>query len=83
MLYMAAARFERFYNFEGLRRFKSKFVPSWWESEYVLVPRGVTVSPRVAYALVRAVLPGGVAQLITRQIARSFTAKREGELEIE
>src|SRR2546423_438290 len=72
MLHMAAARLERFYNFEGLRRFKSKFVRSWWESEYVLVPRGVMVPSRVTYAIIRAVLPGGVAQLITRQITRSL-----------
>ncbi len=33
MIQKAAKRLERFYNFEGLRRFKAKFVPSWWESE--------------------------------------------------
>jgi phosphatidylglycerol lysyltransferase len=79
MLQMGAARLERFYNFEGLRRFKSKFVPSWWESEYVLVPHGVTVPPLVTYAFVRAIVPGGVAQLITRQIARTLKVKVERE----
>jgi phosphatidylglycerol lysyltransferase len=59
-----------FYNFEGLRRFKGKFVPSWWESEYALVQRGVTVPPRVGHAIVRALVPGGLTQLLTRQALR-------------
>ena len=75
MLYLAAARLERFYNFEGLRRFKSKFAPSWWESEYVLAPRGVMAPPRVTYAIIRAIVPGGVAQLLTRQLARTLKSK--------
>jgi len=75
MIYMTASRLGRFYNFEGLRRFKSKFVPSWWESEYVLVPHGATVPPRVTYAIIRAILPGGIAQLITRQIARTLQVR--------
>jgi phosphatidylglycerol lysyltransferase len=83
MLPRAAARLERFYNFEGLRRFKSKFVPSWWESEYVLVPRGVMVPPRVTYAIIRAVVPGGIAQLITRQIKRTFKIRRDDKLQVE
>jgi phosphatidylglycerol lysyltransferase len=75
MLCIAASRLERFYNFEGLRRFKSKFAPSWWESEYVLVPRGVMVPPRVTYAIIRAIVPGGIPQLITRQLARTLNKK--------
>jgi hypothetical protein len=59
-----------FYNFEGLRRFKGKFVPSWWESEYALHQRGVTIPPRVGHALVRAIVPGGLTQLLTRQALR-------------
>jgi phosphatidylglycerol lysyltransferase len=72
----AAARLTRFYNFDGLRRFKAKFVPTWWESEYVLVPHGATVPPRVAYAILRAIAPGGLAQLLTRQVAISLRARR-------
>ncbi|MEA2173782.1 MAG: hypothetical protein QOD00_1374 [Blastocatellia bacterium] len=83
MLHVVAERLERFYNFEGLRRFKSKFVPSWWESEYVLVPRGVTVPSRVTYAFIRAIVPGGVAQLITRQITRALKVKPDEQLEVE
>lgn len=83
MLHLAATRLENFYNFEGLRRFKSKFAPSWWESEYVLVPRGVTVPPRVTYAFTRAIMPGGLAQLITRQIVRKLKIRRDEDLKIE
>jgi hypothetical protein len=59
-----------------LRRFKGKFVPSWWESEYVLSQRGVTIPPRVGHAIVRALVPGGVAQLLTRQALRVIRMER-------
>jgi phosphatidylglycerol lysyltransferase len=67
---IASDRLSGFYNFEGLRRFKGKFVPSWWESEYVLGQRGVTMPPRVAYAIIRALVPGGLTQLLTRRALR-------------
>jgi phosphatidylglycerol lysyltransferase len=67
---VASRRLGGFYNFEGLRRFKGKFVPSWWESEYALGQRGVTMPPRVGHAIVRALVPGGLAQLLTRQALR-------------
>jgi lysylphosphatidylglycerol synthetase-like protein (DUF2156 family) len=69
-LKMTAARLGSFYNFAGLRRFKAKFVPSFWESEYVLVPRGMTIPPRVAYAFIRAIAPGGIMRLLTRKLIR-------------
>ena len=65
-------RFSTFYNFEGLRTFKSKFVPSWWESEYALVPKGSMMPPRVAHAILRAMVPGGIKQLLTRKALRSI-----------
>ncbi|HST52908.1 MAG TPA: DUF2156 domain-containing protein [Pyrinomonadaceae bacterium] len=71
-LKLASKRLGAFYNFEGLRRFKAKFVPTHWESEYILGPRGVTIPPRVAYAVMRAIAPGGVPQLLTRQAARTL-----------
>src|SRR5712671_6853624 len=40
---MASRHLGGFYNFEGLHRFKARFVPSWWESEYILSQRGVTI----------------------------------------
>ena len=64
------------YNFEGLRRFKGKFVPSWWESEYALAERGVAMPPRIGHAVVRAIVPGGLTQLLTRQALRVI---RRGE----
>lgn len=89
-LEIAARRLGDFYNFEGLRRFKGKFVPSWWESEYALIQRGVTVPPRVGHAIVRALVPGGLTQILTRQALRvtrlenvtrslSHTSKRAGQ----
>jgi lysylphosphatidylglycerol synthetase-like protein (DUF2156 family) len=70
VLELASTRLGSFYNFEGLRRFKGKFVPTWWESEYALTQRGVTIPPRVAHAIVRAIVPGGLTQLLTRQALR-------------
>lgn len=67
---IASARLSGFYNFEGLRQFKGRFVPSWWESEYALYQRGVAMPPRVGHALVRALVPGGLSQLLTRQALR-------------
>jgi lysylphosphatidylglycerol synthetase-like protein (DUF2156 family) len=66
----SSRKLEGFYNFEGLRRFKGKFVPSWWESEYALHVRGVAIPPRVAHAIVRALVPSGLTQLLTRQAVR-------------
>jgi len=67
---VASRKLGGFYNFEGLRRFKGKFVPSWWESEYALGQRGVAMPPRVGHAIVRALVPGGLTQLLTRQALR-------------
>ena len=69
-LEVASHRLGAFYNFEGLRRFKGKFVPSWWESEYALGQHGVTIPPRVGHAIVRALVPGGLTQILTRQALR-------------
>ncbi len=74
-LQIAAKRFSGLYNFEGLRRFKSKFVPSWWESEYVVAQRGTAIPPRVANAIIHAVVPRGLPQLLTRQAVRLIRTK--------
>lgn len=66
-LELASSRLSGFYNFAGLRQFKGRFVPSWWESEYALHNRGVAIPPRVGHAIVRALVPGGLSQLLTRQ----------------
>ena len=67
---MASRHLGGFYNFEGLHRFKARFVPSSWESEYVVSQRGVTIPPRVGHAIVRALVPGGLTQILTRQALR-------------
>lgn len=75
-LSIAGARLGSFYNFEGLRRFKAKFVPSWWESEYALAQRGVMVPTHVTHAILRAIAPGGLPQLLTRKVVRTLRPKR-------
>ena len=69
---MASRHLGGFYSFEGLHRFKARFVPSWWESEYVLLQHGAMVPTRVAHALLRAIVPGGLKQLLTRRAVRSI-----------
>ena len=71
-LRLASKRLSAFYNFEGLRRFKAKFVASRWENEYALVQRGVLVPSRVAHALLRAIVPGGLKQFLARRALRSI-----------
>jgi lysylphosphatidylglycerol synthetase-like protein (DUF2156 family) len=72
---LASRRLSNFYNFEGLRRFKAKFVPSFWESEYALHERGVMIPPRVGHAIVRALVPGGLSQILTRQALKVIRSK--------
>ena len=67
---VVATVFTIFYNFDGVRRFKAKFAPSWWESEYVLISQNITAPPRVIYAFVQAVVPAGASDLVTRYCAR-------------
>ena len=54
---------EHFYNFEGLRRYKSKFDPEW-EPKY-LVARGGIALPRVLVD-VSVLIAGGVNELFAR-----------------
>lgn len=67
-----ARSFSIFYNFDGVRRFKAKFAPSWWESEYVLMSANFTAPPRVFSAFVRAIVPAGPSYLIARQLSRAW-----------
>ncbi len=48
------------YNIEGLRCFKSKFVPSWWESEYAVVSKGYLRAPRAGIAVLRVIFGDGI-----------------------
>jgi len=73
---MAAGGLSVFYNFEGLRRFKMKFAPSWWESEYLLFPVGVKAPAHVIRAFIRAICPDGASKLLAQQIARGMRLGR-------
>jgi len=64
--------FAIFYNFNGVRRFKAKFAPSWWESEYVLMSPNVTAPPRILSASIQAIVPAGPYHLIARQMSRAW-----------
>jgi phosphatidylglycerol lysyltransferase len=74
-LRLTAARLGSFYNFAGVRSFKAKFVPSWWESEYAIASRGLLMPSRVAYAVIHAMLPGGVTSLLSHQAMRVGMAR--------
>ena len=65
-----------FYNFDGVRHFKAKFAPSWWESEYVLMSQDLTTPLRIANAFVKAIVPAGPSILIARQINRAWLRMR-------
>jgi pimeloyl-ACP methyl ester carboxylesterase len=67
-----ASWFSLFYNFEGVRRFKAKFAPSWWENEYILVSQEITAPPRIISAFVKAIVPAGPSTLISRQVSRAW-----------
>jgi phosphatidylglycerol lysyltransferase len=72
-----------FYNFDGVRRFKAKFAPSWWESEYILISKNLTAPPRVLSAFIHAIVPAGPSHLIARQMSRAWrrmTATKERPL---
>ena len=71
-LVTASKRLTPFYNFPGIRRFKAKFAPTSWESEYALVQPGILVPTKVAPALLSAIAPGGLAQLLTRKAIHSL-----------
>jgi phosphatidylglycerol lysyltransferase len=60
---MVFNRGEQLYNFQGLRRFKDKFQPTW-EPRYMAVPAGL--DPLVALADTAALIAGGLTGLVKR-----------------
>lgn len=55
---------EHFYNFDGLRHYKSKFAPAW-EPKYLMAPGGLLVLPRVLMD-VSVLIAGGVKELLSK-----------------
>ena len=64
MLNISRKQLKALYNFDGLGHFKSKFVPTWWENEYVVVTKGHLLPPRVANALFNIAIPGGLGHVL-------------------
>ena len=64
----------RFYNFEGLDRFKSKFAPDSWE-EIVALADTPHFSPRALWAIAAAFAQGSPVALVARAVTRA--AKQE------
>jgi len=54
---------EHFYNFEGLRRYKEKFLPVW-EPRYLAAPGGLAL-PRVLFD-VTTLIAGGLREIVTK-----------------
>ena len=63
LLDFIARRGRRFYNFEGLRRYKAKFAPVW-EPRYLVAPGGVAL-PRILID-VSVLIAGGMKELFAR-----------------
>jgi len=55
---------EYFYNFDGLRRYKSKFAPVW-EPRFLASPGGWTVLPRILMDI-STLIAGGMRGLLFR-----------------
>jgi phosphatidylglycerol lysyltransferase len=55
---------DNFYNFEGLRRYKSKFLPEW-EPRYLASPGGLLNLPRVLIDTT-VLISGGVREVFTK-----------------
>lgn len=60
----------RFYNFEGLDRFKAKFAPDDWE-EIVALADTPHFSPRALWAIAAAFAQGSPIALVARAVARA------------
>jgi phosphatidylglycerol lysyltransferase len=54
---------EHFYNFEGLRRYKEKFLPVW-EPRYLAAPGGLAL-PRVLFD-VTTLIAGGLKEIVIK-----------------
>ena len=64
---------EAIYNFAGVHRFKARMDPTWWEHEYIMMPRRFLMVPRIVMAATRAIAPGGVWKAL---LSASWTRER-------
>jgi phosphatidylglycerol lysyltransferase len=64
----------RFYNFDGLDRFKAKFQPDRWDPVFAVVDRA-RVSPRTLYAIAGAFSGGSPILLLMRALGRAARAE--------
>jgi len=48
------------YNFAGVHRFKARMDPTFWEHEYIVLPKQFMMVPQVVLAAMRAIAPSGV-----------------------
>ncbi len=60
MMGLVYRRGDAIYNFAGVHRFKARMSPTFWEHEYVMVPRTMLMAPRVVLAAARAIANGSI-----------------------
>ncbi len=70
VLRLVRAHGRRFYNFEGLDRFKAKFDPDEWE-EIVALAQGSSFPPRALWAVAAAFSQGSPLYLMARAVGRA------------
>ncbi|MGH7590823.1 MAG: phosphatidylglycerol lysyltransferase domain-containing protein [Gemmatimonadales bacterium] len=70
MLRWARAHGRRFYNFDGLDRFKAKFDPEWWDPMFA-VTNQPTFRPRTLYAVAQAFSANAPVALALSGLARA------------
>ncbi len=71
VLYVARAHGRRFYNFEGLDRFKAKFEPHEWE-EIVALANRRSFPPRALRAIAGAFSDGSPVWLVLRAVGKGI-----------
>ena len=70
-LRLTGAHGKRFYNFEGLERFKAKFQPDSWEPVYA-IQKASSVTPRALYAIAGAFASGPPIVLVAKAVTRAI-----------
>lgn len=79
LLAWARAHGRRFYNFQGLEFFKSKFRPPHWEPVFAICP-GPHASVRVVYAVAAAFSDGPPLAMLARALGQAIRREFRGVL---